>query len=37
MAKIEGNPIKIKKIYDNIKDSHLNYNKSIGKQITKKK
>ena len=37
MGKIEGNPIKIKKIYDNIKDGHIIYNKSMGKQITKKK
>ena len=37
MGKIEGNPIKIKKIYDNSKDNNLSNNKSLGNQMIKKK
>ena len=37
MDKIEGNPVKIKTIYDNIKNNHINTNKSLGNRTTKKK
>jgi len=35
--KKEGNPVKIKKMYDNIKINHLNANKSQGIRMLKKK
>ena len=35
MNKIEGNPIKIKKIYDNIKNGHLGTNKSLNNRFAK--
>ena len=37
MNKKEGNPVKIKKMYDNIKINHLNTNKSLGIRTSKKK
>ncbi len=37
MNKMEGNPIKIKKIYDNIKNGHMGNNKSLNNRATKKK
>ena len=37
MDKIEGNPVKIKTIYDNIKNNHINTNKSLGNRTSKKK
>ena len=37
MNKKEGNPVKIKKMYDNIKINHLNTNKSLGIRTIKKK
>ena len=37
LNKKEGNPVKIKKMYDNIKINHLNANKSQGIRMLKKK
>ena len=37
MNKKEGNPVKIKKMYDNIKINYLNTNKSLGIRTIKKK
>ena len=37
MSKKEGNPVRIKKIYDDIKSNNLNNNKSLGVPIKKKK
>ena len=37
MSKKEGNPVRIKKIYDNIKNNNLNNNKSLGMPMKKKK
>ena len=37
LNKKEGNPVKIKKMYDNIKINHLNTNKSQGIRMLKKK
>jgi hypothetical protein len=37
MNKKDGNPVKIRKIYENIKSNHIYTNKSLGNKIIKKK